>query len=362
MRRLASRERQRTRSEAFRYAFRKDSANTRTGFGMANIYDVAKLAGVSIATVSAVLNKSANVSPELTRRVKVAVDELDFTINHLAHALQTRSTRTIGMLIPSVGAPDPFIGQVVRGAEDILRKKEYLLILGHTYNRVVEQSRYLKAFRARLVDGVLLFKSPGEDEELKRLLKAKKPVIFVGRIPSDAEGDIIATDILYGTRKVMEYLCDKGHRRIGLITVAASLSVTSFRLAAWRDALEHRGIAIDESLAVSGEVSMDAGGKAAAQILSLPDPPTAIFADNLVVATGVLRVLQERGLRCPQDVEVVSSDDAEWLDVFRPPITTIVQPSYELGAQAAQLLLKRIRHPRRPLQKVLLRPELKVRI
>lgn len=109
---------------------------------MPTIYNVAKKAGVSIATVSAVLNRTAYVSPELTKRVKEAVAEMDYTINHLAHSLQTRTTRTIGMLIPDAGNPDPFYGQVVRGAEDVLRKKGYLLILGHTYNQVEEQSRY----------------------------------------------------------------------------------------------------------------------------------------------------------------------------------------------------------------------------
>jgi DNA-binding LacI/PurR family transcriptional regulator len=328
---------------------------------MATIYDVAKRAGVSIATVSAVLNKSTYVSPELTKKVKVAVDELDYTINHLAHSLQTRSTRTIGMLIPDMGNPDPFYGQVVRGAEDVFRKKEYLLFLGHTYNKMEEQSRYLKAFRARLVDGILLFQAQGQDEELERVVKTKKPIIFVGRIPSGIEADVIATDIQLGTRMAVEYLYEKGHRRIGLITVAASLSVSSFRLAGWREALGHHGIPPNESYVIEGELSSETGHQAALQLLSLLEPPTAIFADNLVITTGILRALQQKGLHCPQDVEVVSSDDAEWLDVFQPAITTVVQPSYQLGAQAGELLLKRIRHPKRPRQQIMLRPELKVR-
>jgi DNA-binding LacI/PurR family transcriptional regulator len=328
---------------------------------MATIYDVAKRAGVSIATVSAVLNKSTYVSPELTKKVKVAVDELDYTINHLAHSLQTRSTRTIGMLIPDMGNPDPFYGQVVRGAEDVFRKKEYLLFLGHTYNKMEEQSRYLKAFRARLVDGILLFQAQGQDEELERVVNTKKPIVFVGRIPSGIQADVIATDIQLGTRMAVEYLYEKGHRRIGLITVAASLSVSSFRLAGWREALGHHGIPPNESYVIEGELSSETGLQAALQFLGLPEPPTAIFADNLVITTGILSALQQKGLRCPQDVEVVSSDDAEWLDVFQPAITTVVQPSYQLGAQAGELLLKRIRHPKRPRQQIMLRPELKVR-
>ena len=159
----------------------------------------------------------------------------------------------------------------------------------------------------------------------------------------------------------IEYLYEKGQRRIGLVTVASSLSVSSLRLAGWRAALRRHGIQADERYVVAGELSSETGRQAAAQLLSLSDPPTAIFADNLVIATGILRTLQERGLRCPQDVEVVSSDDAEWLDVFQPKITTVVQPSYQLGVEAGELLLKRIRYPKRARQQILLKPELKIR-
>jgi LacI family transcriptional regulator len=328
---------------------------------MATIYDVAKRAEVSIATVSAVLNRTAYVSPELTKRVKQAVEEMDYTINHLAHSLQTRVTRTIGMLIPDVANPDPFYGQVVRGAEDVFRKKGYLLFLGHTYNQVEEQSRYLSAFRSRLVDGILLFQAPGEDSELDRVVKAKKAVVFVGRIPKGLQADIVATDILHGTQLAVKHLLQKGHSRIGLVTVAASMSVASLRLEGWRATLRRHGLPVDEQYVVGGELSSEAGRIAALNLLDLPQPPTAIIADNLVVATGIVRGLQERKRRIPEDVELVSSDDAEWLDVFRPAITTIVQPSYELGIQSAELLLKRIRHPQRAYQKILLKPELKVR-
>lgn len=328
---------------------------------MATIYDVAKRAKVSIATVSAVLNRTAYVSPELTKRVKEAVDEMDYTINQLAHSLQTRRTRTIGMLVPDAGAPDPFFGQVIRGAEDVLRQKGYLLILGHSYNRVAEQTRYLEAFRARLVDGVLLFQAPGEDKELERVLEARKPLVFVGRVPKNPRADVVATDILTGSQMAVSHLLRKGHKRIGLVTVSASMSVSEFRVAGWSASLRKKRLAADESYVVRGENSTEAGTAAALQLLDLPQPPTAIFADNLILSTGILKAFHERGVRCPEDVELVSSDDAEWLDVFRPPITTVVQPSYELGVKAAEVLLRRIRYPRRPIQKVLLEPKLRVR-
>ena len=291
----------------------------------------------------------------------MAVDELDYTINHLAHSLQTRVTRTIGMLIPDVANPDPFYGQVVRGAEDVFRRKGYLLILGHTYNQVAEQSRYLEAFRSRLVDGVLLFQAPGEDSELNRLLEKKRPIVFVGRIPKDIEADVVATDIVAGTQMGVKHLLAKGHRRIGMITVGPSMSVASFRLEGWHAALRKHGITPDEALVAAGELSAESGHKAALKLLDLPNPPTAIFADNLVDVTGILRAMRERKLRCPEQVEVASSDDADWLDVFDPPITTVVQPSYELGVKSAELLLKRIKHPKRATEKILLKPHLKVR-
>jgi len=328
---------------------------------MATIYDVAKRAGVSIATVSAVINRTAFVSPELTKRVNEAVKELDYTINQLAHALQTRRTRTIGMLIPDVGAPDPFYGQVVRGAEDVFRRKGYLLFLGHTYNSVEEQSRYLSAFRARMVDGVLLFQAPGEDRELDMLVESKKPLVFVGRIPKAIDADVVATDIQAGTRMALEHLLERGHKRVGMILVSASMSVHANRIAGWRAALRKHRIKADESYVVSGELSMDAGATATAQLLDLPKPPTAIFTDNLIVMTGVLKVLKARGIACPEQIELASSDDADFLDVFRPPVTTIVQPGYELGVEAAERLLVRIKSPKLPALKKILKPSLHVR-
>jgi LacI family transcriptional regulator len=329
---------------------------------MPTIYDVAARAGVSIATVSAVLNRSTYVSPELTKRVKQAVQELDYTINHLAHSLQKRATRTIGMLIPDIANPDPFFGQVVRGAEDTLRKKGYVLILGHTYNQVAEQSRYLAAFRSRLVDGVLLFQAPGEDDELRRMIEHKSPLVFVGRVPKGIKADAVAADILTGTKTGVKHLIDRGHTRIGLITTENSMSVAEYRVAGWTRALEERKLRVDRNLVVEAKFSAEAGRCAALHLLELQERPTAVFVDNLMTTTGVLRALQQKRLRCPYDVEILSSDDAEWLDMFQPPISTIAQPSHQLGALAAQLLLKRIAHPKRRYETILLKPELRVRV
>lgn len=326
---------------------------------MATMHDVARRAKVSIATVSAVLNRSCYVSPELTARVEKAANALDYRINTLARSLKQGSTRTIGMLIPSFGSPDPFFSDVVQGAEIGLRAAAYSLLLGQTHNKVSEQSEHIAAFRARLVDGLLLFQAPGEDEELNKLIAEKKPVVFVGRVPRNIHADVVATDIENGTWLGCRHLLAKGKRRVGLVCQKDSMSVRDFRLEGWRRAHKEVGVSPVAALQVEGELSAEGGYEATMRLLSRKQLPDAVFVDDLVLTIGVVRALQEKGL--VGEIEVLSSDDAEWLDVFHLPITTVVQPSQEVGREAARLLLARLADPRRPIEKILLKPELKIR-
>lgn len=323
------------------------------------MHDVARRAKVSIATVSAVINRSCYVSPELTARVEKAADALDYRINTLARSLKRGSTRTIGMLIPTFGSPDPFFSDVVQGAEMGLRAASYSLLLGQTHNKVSEQSEHIAAFRARLVDGLLLFQAPGEDEELNKLIAENKPVVFVGRVPHKIVADVVATDIENGTWLGCSHLLARGKRRVGLVCQKDSMSVRDFRLEGWRRAHKEAGIPPISSLQVEGELSAEGGYEATMRLLSRKELPDAVFVDDLVLTIGVVRALQEKGL--VGEIEVLSSDDAEWLDVFHLPITTIVQPSQAVGHEAARLLLTRLQDPQRPVEKILLKPTLKIR-
>jgi LacI family transcriptional regulator len=326
---------------------------------MPTIYDVAKRARVSTYTVSSVLNGTAYVSPELTKRVRDAVRELDYTINDLARSLQTRKTRTIGMLIPDIASP--FYAKVVRGAEDVLRKSGYSLILGNTYNSAEEQSRYLAVFRSKQVDGLLLFVSPGDDRDLRTLVEARKPLVFVGRTPRNLKADSVSADNVKGTEMAVEHLLSKGHRRVALITGQANLSTSADRVSGWRRALRRSGVGWRRNYIGEGDWTADSGYRTTLDLLRLGEPPDAVFASNFLMMTGVLRALREANLNCPRDVEVMSSDDSEWLDVFEPRISTVAQPSYQMGAKAAELLLKRIKAPKRKFEQVVLDPELMLR-
>ena len=326
---------------------------------MATIYDVAKRAAVSTYTVSVVLNHSAYVSPELTARVLEAVREFDYTINDLARSLQTRKTRTVGMLIPDIAGP--FYAKVVRGAEDVLKEAGYSLILGNTYNRLDEQSRYLTVFRSKQMDGLLLFVSPGDDAGLRALVKAKKPLVFVGRKPIGLNADSVSADNVRGTQLAIRHLIGKGHRRIALISGHRDLSTDADRVVGWKKALKKAGLPAPKQYASEGDWTAESACKITHVFLELPERPTAIFAANFLMMTGALRALKESGVRSPEDVEVMSSDDSEWLDVFEPRISTAAQPSYSMGAKAAELLLKRMKSPRRRFEQIILEPELKIR-
>ena len=326
---------------------------------MSTIYDVARKAAVSTYTVSSELNQSAYVSPELTRRVQEAVRELDYTINDLARGLQTRKTKTVGMLIPDLA--NPFYAKVLRGVENVLKESGFSLILGDTNNRHEEQSRYLAVFRSKQVDGLLLFISPGDDREVRALVKARKPVVFVGRTPIDLRADSVSADNLKGVQMAVAHLMSKGHKRIALVNGQEGLSSSADRATGWKRALKKGGLSVSKQRLSHEDWTADSGYAATLRFLDQRERPTAIFAANFLMMTGVLKALKERRLRCPADVEVMSSDDSEWLDVFEPRISTVAQPSYEMGAKAAQLLLKRIQTPGRRFEQIVLEPELTIR-
>ena len=326
---------------------------------MPTIYDVAKRAGVSTYTVSVVLNRSARVSAELTERVLQAVRELDYTPNEVARSLQTRRSRTVAMLIPDIA--NPFYAMVVRGVEDRLKQDGYSLLLGNTYNRAEEQARYLSVFRARQADGVLIFLAAGGDEDVQKLTEAGKPVVCVARAPQSVNADVVMGDSRTGTRLAIDHLLSRGHNRIALVLGQLAVSSTAERLTGWRQSMKAAGLRAPREYAIDTDWTQDGGRDAMLRLLDLAEPPTAVFAANFLILTGVLAALRERGIRCPDQIEVAASDESEWLDVFDPPVTTVVQPSYSLGERAADLLLKRLADPSRPTERIVLQPSLHVR-
>lgn len=325
---------------------------------MATISDVAKRAGVSTYTVSAVLNRSAKVSPELTTRVMQAVTELDYTINFVARSLQTRKTETIGMLIPDIG--NQTYAAVLKGVEDVCRNRNYSLLLSSSHNQQADQDRALLMYRAKQVDGILLFIS-GDESAAHSLLQKKVPVVCVARRPATLECDTVTSDHEMAARTVTANLIAHGHKRIALMVGRVAASVANDTIAGWKSALNDAGLEAEDRFSVDADWNPENACRQALELLHSQNPPTAFLTSNTAMVVGVLKAAKHLKRSVPDEVEVACTSDAEWLDVIHPPITAVAHSNYELGAKSAELLFKRIADPERPVEHLTLQPEVRIR-
>lgn len=324
------------------------------------IRDVAKHAQVSVATVSAVLNESKYVSAPLAERVRHSAEALAYRPNSLARSLKTQRTQVLGLILSDI--TNPFFTTMVRAVEDTARHHGYTLLLGNTDEQAAKEEAYVELLRSRRVDGLILVASAGEHRYLPDLLARGLPVACVDRSLVHLGVDSVLTDNVAGAYQAVDHLLALGHRRIGIVTGIPKITSTDQRLAGYQQAFAERGVAIDPTLVRPSDSTIAGGERDAAALLARPDPPTALFATNNQMTIGALRAIYARGRRCPEDVALVGFDDFEWAEVFRPRLTTVRQPVYELGRTVARLLIKRIAGRRvGPASEVVLPPTLIVR-
>jgi LacI family transcriptional regulator len=307
---------------------------------MANIYDVAKRAKVSVATVSAVLNDSAFVSEGLKARVRAAVHVLGYEPNLLARGLAKQRTQTLGMIVPDIA--NPFFPEVVRGAEDTAHAAGYTLLIASSDNDLRKEELYLKLFLAKRVDGVILTKAPGQMPKTlaRAFAKAHVPIVLLARALPGFKADVVEMDDKAAAYEGVTHLLRLGFRRIGLIGGLGGVSTTKRRLEGYRAALRDRGLPIDPALIVEGDFRVESGYRAGLELLKAR--PDAVFIANYLMSVGFMRALRQYRLRCPEDVAIVTCDDHAWLDAFSPRLTTVDLPKRELGEAAARLLIARL--------------------
>jgi LacI family transcriptional regulator len=326
---------------------------------LANIYDVAKRASTSVATVSAVVNNSSYVSPALREKVEQAIAELRYSPNHLARSLARQTSHTIGIVIPDIA--NTFFSEVVRGAEDKVKEAGYTLILGNSDNQVEKEELYLNVFLSKRVDGILLVKAAGEiSAGLQETLRASSPpIVLVDREYSGLKADTVVTDNAGGSYAATRHLIKLGHRRIGLISGIPGLSTTEGRFQGYRDALSSRGVPFDPALVAHGDYGVESGY--AAGITLMKQRPTAVFVTNCMMTIGFMQFIDKQKLRCPEDIAIVSYDDVMWNEIVKPKLTCIVQPKYLLGYRSAEILISRIRGKHKRLKFDVLDNELRIR-
>ena len=311
---------------------------------MATIRDVARLAGVSVATVSHVINGTRPVAPETAARVWKAIKELDYHPNAVARSLRTRTTHAIGVVVSDI--TNPFFATLVRGAEDAALEAGYSIIVCNSDEDLQKEDLYVNMLRRRRMDGLLIAPvRDGASPAVRELAQSGITFVFVDRKAKGIEADAVLSDNVRGAYLATKHLIERGHERIGIILGIKGATTTEERFRGYRKALEEHDLAVDERLVVYGGYRADGGQEALSGLLSLPDRPSAVFSTNNLMTLGALRELRQRCIKIPGEMAIVGFDELEWAELVEPPLTVVSQRPYEIGYRAVKLLLERIRNP-----------------
>jgi LacI family transcriptional regulator len=302
--------------------------------------DVAAAAGVSVTTVSHVLNNTRPVSDELRARVREAVAASGYTTNSVARALATRNTMLIGVVMSFLS--NPFFAPLVSSIEKTARRHGYTLLLTDNHENATDETNQVRIMLDRRVDGVILAPASTHPEPVLDLLSGRGvPTVLVDRF-ADHRFDEVCVENVEPTAGLVEHLAERGHTRIGFVSGRAGLSTTTERLTGYRLGLERVGLPFDRTLVRSGASRIEPAAQAVRTLLTTPNPPTAVLSANNAMTIGVLRGLRGLGIRVPEDVAVAAFDDIAWADLMNPALTAVAQPIPEMGNAAAKLLIKRI--------------------
>ncbi|MFF1485200.1 LacI family DNA-binding transcriptional regulator [Streptomyces sp. NPDC058319] len=326
---------------------------------MPTMADVARSAGVSVATVSHVLNGTRPVLPHTRQAVLDAVEQLGYTPNGLARSLVTARTRSIGLAVSAIS--NPYFTEILQGVEAHALEHGYSLLIADPHDDPVHERKVVQLLHERRVDGMIVAPSARPDALVAYLARHAVPTVFLDRLIDVAPGtgtpdapgfDQVCADSAEPTALLVTHLAGLGHRRIGLVAGLPGLSTTRERITGYRHGLAAAGLPHDERLVVHGDSAADGGRRATAALLSLAAPPTALVTANNAMTIGALRALRERGLSVPGDLALCCFDDFDWADLFSPGLTAIAQPGRELGARAVQVLLDRLAAPEAPARTV----------
>lgn len=326
---------------------------------MATIADVAAIAGVSRATVSRVLNGNPCVDPVLTKKVTAAVKKLKYKPSRVARSLRNGRSTVLGVIISDIR--NPVYTELFRGIEDIAYAEGFSVVLCNSFDSVERESDLLHMAAAERFAGVLMVSAPGGGGQISGLLHADIPVVAMDRKVEGADVDTVLVDNVKGAIMAVEHLLDQGYQRIGYLSGPTTIYTGAQRLAGYQAALASRRIRLATSLIRYCDFHEATAKAATKQLLAKRPGPDAIFSANGMMTAGALEAIAEAGRVIPDHIAVLSFDESPWSRLVTPPLTTIEQPVFDMGREAVQLLLGRIRGYRGSARELTLAPSLNVR-
>lgn len=311
---------------------------------MYTIKDVAKRAGVSVATVSRVLNGTETVREQTRKQVEEAIEALQYSPNGLGRNLRRLETKKILVVLSTIS--NQFHSRIVRGIEDRAAERGYDVLIGTTRDRLETLLRYFDMIQTRQVDGAIFMSTHFSKEEEMEFLRQNNPVVCACEPTPGGEVPYVGIDDEQAGRDAAEYLLSCGHKKIALLSGGMFIKDTYgsiyLRERGFRQVMEEHGLAVEEDHVIREGLTYNSGKRAVKKLLELPELPDAVFACSDAAAIGLIRELYTRGYRVPQDISVMGFDNTAMSEVFFPSVTTVSQPQYEIGQQVMDLLLRRI--------------------
>jgi DNA-binding LacI/PurR family transcriptional regulator len=320
------------------------------------IADVARLAGVSSATVSRVLNDGQNVRQQTRERVHAAIGDLGYRPSRVARSLRVNRSKIIGLLISDI--QNPFFTALVRAVDDAAFKHQYTIFLCNSDENTDKEAMYLDLMVAENVAGIVITPSRETHSPCQRLLERGVPMVAVDRRLLDVDIDTVVIDNVGGAYQLVSNLIADGHRDIAAIVGSQTITTGRERYEGYVRALAAHGLPLRPEWVCTGPPTESFGYQSALKLLQRPDRPTAIFTGNNLLTFGTLRALYELNLRIAEDIALGTFDEMSLITLLLPDLNVVSQPTYEIGAVAMELLLKRIANPSLPTREVMLKPTL----
>ncbi len=323
-----------------------------------NIKKVAQVAGVSISTVSLVLNGKPGVSDEVRTRVLGVAKKLDYVPNSIARSLVTKETKSVGVVVPDIS--EMYFGMMARAIQDRLNGQHYSMILCNSDNGHEKEKEALEFLVAKGVDGIIMV--PCMRSRLEQLKHLDVPFVFVDQYAEGTEASYVGIDNERAGYEATAHLIRLHHRRIGCITGIKGATSSEGRFAGHRKALEEAGILFDPVIVRESDLNVEGGYRAARELIALKDMPTAIFVMGDTCAVGVYKALDEAGLSIPESVAIIGFDDMPFAPYLKVPLTTVKQPIRDMGQVAVDLLFDQFKEKNgQTKRKVILSSELIIR-
>jgi LacI family transcriptional regulator len=310
------------------------------------IKDVASKAGVSVTTVSHVINKTRFVSEELVERVLAAMQELNYHPNTLARSLRMGETKTIGLIIPDNS--NPFFAEISRTVEDIGFERGYSVFLCNSDGLVEKEAAYINMLITKQVDGVVYIPASDSQNHLLGLSARGIPVVVVDRDMPYLDADVVLIDNEQGGYDATRYLLELGHKKIACITGPSQLTPSAARVEGYQRALQEASQPVRSEYILPGDFRARGGETAMNNLLKLPETPTAVFSCNDMMAIGALRALRKNNIKVPQQISIIGFDDIDIAAEIVPALTTVAQPAVDLATCAADLLIARLKKDQAP--------------